>query len=371
MKKFFRIEMLPAKVGDAIWVEYGNSERTRRILIDAGPIDAYPAVEKKLKTLPDGDKRVEIVVITHVDTDHIEGVIRLLAEKRENWMFSPEDIWFNGYRHMIESGILGGTEGDYLSALLHHRAFDTWNLQFGQKPVVVFPGKPLPVINLADGMKITLLSPSPAKLAKMAEKWEQDVNSDGMDPGDLEDAWEQFLTDTKLHPDDGILGGPGEIDEDIRKQLRADQSAANGSCIAFLAEFEGKSCLFLGDAHAGVIASSVKKLIPPGETRLKVDAVKVSHHGSKANISKTLMDLIDAKHFLISTNGDGKSYHHPDPPAIKTIIQGSLRAPVLWFNYRTKYNDMWESGSYPELPPYTTKYPKKVAGGIKIDLFKA
>ena len=113
MDPFFRIELLPARQGDAIWIEYGNSSRTRRILIDAGPIDAYEDVESKLKTLPEGDKRLELVVITHVDTDHIEGMIRLFAEKRQNWLIAPEDIWFNGYRHMHEAGVLGGREGDF------------------------------------------------------------------------------------------------------------------------------------------------------------------------------------------------------------------------------------------------------------------
>jgi hypothetical protein len=49
MDPFFRIELLPARQGDAIWIEYGNSSRTRRILIDAGPIDAYDDVETKAK----------------------------------------------------------------------------------------------------------------------------------------------------------------------------------------------------------------------------------------------------------------------------------------------------------------------------------
>jgi len=368
MKPFFRIELLPAKQGDAIWVEYGNSDTVRRILIDAGPIDAYPEVENKLKSLPDGDKRVEAVVITHVDTDHIEGIIRMFAEKRNEWLISPEDIWFNGYRHMKETGILGGREGDFLSALLHHRAFENWNQGFKKKPVVVLPDKPLLPVPLADGMKITLLSPDPAKLEKMADKWEIDVGKHDLSPDDLDDAWEQLLNYTRLHPADGILGGPGEIDEEIRKQLKADPSAANGSCIAFLAEFEGKSCLFLGDAHAGMIVKSIKKLIPTGEKRLKVDAVKVSHHGSKNNISKALMEVIDAKHFMISTNG--AKHEHPDPPAIKTIIQGSVRDPVLWFNYRTQFNEIWETISTDDLRPYTVNYPKDAGGGIMIDLFK-
>jgi hypothetical protein len=366
MKPFFRIELLPAKQGDAIWVEYGNSERTRRIMIDAGPIDAYPEVEAKLKTLPAGDKRVEAVIITHVDTDHIEGIIRMLAEKRNKWLIAPEDIWFNGFRHMKETGLLGGMEGDYLSALLHHRAFENWNKKFGQKPVVILPNSELPSIHLADGMKITLLSPDKDKLKKMAGKWEDDVTGKNLRPGDLDAAWERLVKETEYHLAEGILGGPGDIDEAIRKQLKADQSKANGSSIAFLAEFEGKHCLFLADAHHSVITSSIKKLIPPGENRLKVDAVKVSHHGSRNNISKALMEVIDAKHFLISTNG--AQHNHPDKSAITAIIQGSLQDPVLWFNYTSNDNKIWKPNLNPSLRPYTANYPKDGEEGIVVEL---
>lgn len=359
--------MLPARQGDAIWVEYG-SKRTRRILIDAGPINAYPEVEKRLARLPEGKKRVEAVVITHVDTDHIEGVIRLFAEHRGRWLVSPEDVWFNGYEHLIRAGTLGGREGDFLSALLKRRGFDTWNYKFDGKPLVILPDAPLPSVEMEDGMKITLLSPDQARLKKMAKKWVADVDRHELRAGDLDGAWEQFLDYSRLHPDTGILGGPGEIDENIRAQLKADPSAANGASIAFLAEFKGKKCLFLADAHHTVIAGSLKKLIPPGETRLKVDAVKVSHHGSRHNISKELMDLIDAKHFLVSTNG--AKFKHPNKPAIKAIIQGSLQDPVLWFNYRTEFNEMWEPARQNGLRPYQAVYPKSRKGGIVVDLFK-
>ena len=338
------------------------------MLIDAGPIDAYPELEAKLKSMPEGDKRVEAVVITHVDTDHIEGIIRMFAEKRGKWLISPEDIWFNGYNHLIEAGTLGGKEGDFLSALLQRRDFITWNKKFGEGALAVLPGKDLPTTELEGGMKITLLSPNQAKLKSMAKKWVKDVDKHGLKAGDLDGAWEKLLNYTRLHPDDGILGGPGEIDENIRKQLNTDQSAANGSCIAFLAEFEGKSCLFMADAHHKVITDSVKKLIPKGQKRLKIDAVKVSHHGSKSNISKALMEVIDAKHFLVSTNG--AKFGHPDSPAIEAIVQGSIQDPSLWFNYATDHTRIWETSQRNDLRPYTAKFPKNDKGGIMIDLFK-
>ncbi|MEZ5082471.1 MAG: hypothetical protein R2750_03330 [Bacteroidales bacterium] len=54
---------------------------------------------------------------------------------------------------------------------------------------------------------------------------------------------------------------------------------------------------------------------------------KVSHHGSKSNISKKLLDLLDAKHYLISTNGD--RHNHPDPEAIGNNNSGVTRSGIL------------------------------------------
>jgi len=365
----FNIELLPAKEGDAIWIEYGDIQHQRRILIDGGPIAAYSDLEAKWNSLPRGDQRVELIVITHVDTDHVEGIIRYFAEKPQNWHISPRDIWFNGYQHMIDAHALGGREGDFLSALIQLRANDKWNQAFQRNAAVVIPDHDLPSGSLSDDMRWTLLSPDKKKLKRMAKRWEKDVAKHDLRPGDLERALDQLINVGRYRPAEGILGAAGEIDEDLLKQLKTDQSPANGSSIALLLEFKGKSCLMLGDAHASTVADSIEKLIPQGQKRLKVDAVKVSHHGSRANITKRLMNLIDAKHFLISSNGD--RHDHPDPEAIEVIIQGSLQDPVLWFNYRSEHTLPWHPEQHPELRPYTAKYPEEGQEGIALDLFNA
>src|SRR4030095_16399595 len=109
-KPFFIVEMLPAKHGDALLVEYGE-DRIRRILIDGGPLNAYPSVEARLSKLPQGDQGVQLLVVTHVDTDHIEGIIRLLAMPERRWPIQVEEIWFNGWRHIEGARGLGGRGG--------------------------------------------------------------------------------------------------------------------------------------------------------------------------------------------------------------------------------------------------------------------
>ncbi|MBW7923265.1 MAG: MBL fold metallo-hydrolase [Burkholderiaceae bacterium] len=360
-KTFFRIRMLPALHGDCLWIEYGAGKRTRRVLIDGGPIGAWSALESQLKSLPAGDRRIELVVLTHVDTDHVDGLVRLFAEPPP-WPFTVRDVWFNGWRHMEQAhGLLGGRQGEFFSALLAQR-FDAgqWNRAFDGGPVAVRGDAPLPRIELAGGLALTLLSPTPATLDRMRDAWRKDVRD--FDPGDLEAAWAVLARQKKYLPADGLLGSTPELDELLEKQSRPDNAAANGSSIAFLAELAapgsasasgdpaGKSVLFLADAHPDVVCESLRRLLGErGQDTLHVDAVKVAHHGSKANTTDELMSLVRSPKFLVSTNGG--IFGHPDAEAVQRIVARSLvQPPVLVFNYRCATNEAWgEAGRQREL----------------------
>jgi beta-lactamase superfamily II metal-dependent hydrolase len=366
-KPFYRIEMLPAKHGDALLVEYGE-DRMRRMLIDGGPLGAYPAVEKRLSKIPPGDQAVELLVVTHVDTDHIEGIIRLLAMPESRWPVHIEQVWFNGWRHIEEARDLGGKEGEMMSALIHYRANDRWNTSFGGNAVRcgALPGER---VALEGGMQVTLLSPDAGALAALLKDWKAKLEGEGwnIEPGDLAAAWEKLVETNKFHPGAELTLGPEDLTAGLKKLLKGvDPSKANGSSIAFIAEFGGKSCVFLGDAHMKVVCPALERLGYSRAKPLKVDAVKVSHHGSKHNLTQEFLGLVDAKHWLISTNGE--LHDHPDKPAIEAIIKGSISEPTLWFNYRSPFTVKWEKGALKSSARYRVKYPKKGKEGIVVEL---
>nr|WP_315220535.1 hypothetical protein [uncultured Duganella sp.] len=364
----FNIEMLAAKHGDALWVEYLDGKRTRRLCIDGGPIGAYAALESCLARLPDDDKRVELLVVTHVDTDHIEGIIRLLAMPRAKWPIAPQDIWFNGYRHVAPQDELGGREGEMISALIHERDHKSWNKAFGGKAVALGGDEEaLPEIPLAGGMVLTLLSPDRAKLEKMAKKWRQDLVKFKMTAGDLDAAWKQLASLPRFKLGEESTLGSADLGDELRDMLKkVDGSEANGSSIAFLARCNGKSCLFLADAHRDIINRSLKKLAKQEGETLRVDAVKMSHHGSKNNLTAEFFDLVDAKHYLFSTNGD--IHDHPDAAAVEAVIAGSTREPVLWFNYRSPFTQPYEARARLPGARFTTRFPAPGEEGIVVAL---
>lgn len=363
-KTFLQIELLHAAHGDCLWIEYGTVGRQRRVLVDGGPIGQYKFLDAKMNTLQEGDRTFELVVLTHVDTDHVDGLVRLFANKKVDWKFDTKDVWFNGWKH-LESDTLGGNQGEFFSALIHARVGPAkWNQAFKGKTIVVPDTGPLPCIKLADDFVVTLLSPTPRTLAKMKKAWQRDVQA--FAPGDLEAAWAALTQQKKYLPNKTLLGSTPNVDERLKKQSKPDNSAANGASIAFLAEFGGHSALFLGDARADVVATSVARLLAErGLKRLRVDAVKVAHHGSKANISDELLALIDSPHFLISTNG--AIFKHPDQEAIERIIARSVhQPPKLHFNYRTSFTEKWDDPALQRELGYEVRYNDSDCEPMKI-----
>lgn len=342
---FMRIEIGKALHGDCLFIEWGDGGQAFRMLIDGGPIGAFSALDARIKALRTEDPHFELMVLSHVDTDHIEGIVRIFAEPAEQWPFTVKDVWFNGWRHLDPSPqLLGGNQGEFFSALLARRLGpDAWNGAFKGESVVVPSAGSLPVVELRGGMKLTLLSPTPEKLEKMRDAWRKDLKTSGLKPGALEQAWKALAQQKKYLPADGLLSGEPSVDALLSRQFRPDNAAANGSSIAFLAEHVGGSGLFLADAHTDVVCASLRRLLDErGLKRLRVDAVKVSHHGSKGNTDDALISLIESPRFLISTNG--AQFKHPDEETIARIISGSAgEKPTLFFNYLSDFNRMWQS----------------------------
>ena len=364
---FFRVEMMPAKHGDALLVEYGR-ERTRRLLIDAGPLGAWKEVEGRLAQIPAGDQRVELVVVTHVDTDHIEGMIRLMAQPLQRWPIVAEEIWFNGWKHIdqAQAKVLGGREGEMMSALIAHRLAGKWNRAFGGNAALCGAGKD--VVPLADGMQLTMLSPDAAALAALAKDWKAKLTGDwSIKPGDLEAAWGKLVDENRFHPGAELTLGPEDLTAQLRKLLKGvDPSKANGSSIGFIAGFAGKTCMFLGDAHMKVVCASLRRAGCSEQKPLRIDAVKVSHHGSKNNITPEFVALVDAAHWLFSSNGD--QHGHPDKEAVEAVVEGSIRAPTLWFNYRTEHTEPWERAAAAPGARHKVRLPAQGAAGMVVPL---
>jgi beta-lactamase superfamily II metal-dependent hydrolase len=142
-----------------------------------------------------------------------------------------------------------------------------------------------------------------------------------------------------------------------------DTSVPNLSSIAVLAEFGGRAVLLTGDAHADVLASSIRTLQRrrgrDGE-RLRLDALKLSHHGSANATTVDLLDAVDCSRFLVPT--DGSTFYHPDREAIARVIVHGGTGPALHFNHRTDLNEFWADAELQHRYGYETAFPEDAVG---------
>ena len=326
----FEIEMLPARQGDALWLEYGDAAHPRRALIDAGTPETWDVLRARIAALAPDDRHFELLIVSHIDKDHIGGVIPLLEDTALGITFG--DVWFNGFRHLPSTvEPMGPVEGERLTTLLVEGGHN-WNHAFEQQAVVVGDEGPLPVKQLDGGLQLTVLSPYLPQLAKLRPIWEPLVREHGLDP-----AVEPAEPDP-LPPEIESLGTPS-VEELAAKRFKQDTAEPNGSSIVVLAEFEGHRALLCADAFPEIVRGSVERLLEPGQDRLALDAFKLPHHGSRANINLDLLRRVNAPLHLISS--DGTATRHPNPEAIaRTIV--TQDHPRLRFNYRTKFTEAWE-----------------------------
>lgn len=332
----FKVRMLPAGYGDCLWIEYGQGTKQYRILIDAGTLPAYKEVRELIETsLPAGKRRFDLFIITHIDTDHIDAAVKLLNSPSLEVEYG--EIWFNGWKQLLDKDVLGPQQGEYLTAIVEREQIPL-NKAFSGHPAYVSEEGKLPKLNLPGGMSVTLLSPPAEQLRLLREEWKKTM---GKAAGNTKAALKKLAGDAKYKDVLGPVKAP-DIDALADAETKLDASAPNGSSIAVLAEYDGKRCLFAADAHPDVLERSIDRLLAQdGSERLRLDAFKVPHHGSKYNNTASLFKKLNCRTYLISTNG--KIFHHPDPEGIARIIKYGGPNPKLYFNYGTDRTTMWDN----------------------------
>ncbi|CAG9708284.1 hypothetical protein CNEO_43494 [Clostridium neonatale] len=93
--------MFPAEGGDAFLLRFDNK---KNILIDMGYSDTYTNyIKDRLLQLKRQGECIDLLVITHIDKDHIGGAIKFLYENgnvdNAN-IIDIKEIWHNSYRFL-------------------------------------------------------------------------------------------------------------------------------------------------------------------------------------------------------------------------------------------------------------------------------
>jgi len=359
-----RVEALPARMGDCLVIEYGTAAQRHYVVIDGGTARTADNLVARLGAL--GAVEIELLVVSHIDNDHIAGVLDFL--ERPELPLPVGEVWFNGFRHLPESPVesLGPVQGERLTTRLTEPDLrDRWNAAFGGRAVGASPDGPLPIKTLPGGMEVTVLAPGPAALAALRPIWKDIVKEGNLDPQALKDE----VID--LPPNIEQLGAfvPPDVPVLAAEEFEAEAKPANGSSIVLLAEFDDKKLLLTGDGQPAMIVPAIDRLVGSGNT-LEVDLFQSPHHGSKGNLNVDLASRVRAPNILFSSNGP-KGYQHPNREAVaRILLHGGPQPKKLHFNYRHMYNDPWDHDGAADLRAtynYQALYPAVGEDGIAID----
>ena len=347
----FLLHVLPGGNGDALVLEYGTDGDTHRVLIDGGVGKSATGVGQFL-----GENAVlDLLVVTHIDNDHIAGVVKLLNQPHPP---VPQQVWFNGFRHLPDTGLqaMGPIEGEKLTTLIVDRGYP-WNTAFNEGPVATTQPAPDPV----NGLQFTVLSPGMEQLRRLRQgtNWSDIVREAGLDP--------EVPPPPPPPPAPGLERmGPPDVDTLAEQDTDADTTLANGSTIVLLSEFAKRTCLLAGDAHSDVLIAGIDQIVGK-DNMLEVDVFKLPHHGSKGNVTRKLLSRARAHTYVFSTDGSGNQ-RHPNDQAVARVIKYGGPSPVLAFNYRSTRNEVWDSDALKNAHGYQTMYPEEHAQGISIDM---
>lgn len=340
----FKVSALPASYGDCLWIEYGVEEKPSVILIDAGP-SAPQNLQSRLQQLAAMGRHLELVVVTHVDRDHIGGILNLL--ENDFYGVAVRDFWFNGFRHLPSKEALetfGEKQGEQLTKLILEKKI-AWNAEISNAGFMVGQ-ESCPTFVLPGGAKLTLLSPDAEQLKLLRTNWVKVCGE--------ADLYADMPAQTRYFGKAGLEAFGGEtinIPKLASLPFSEDTSEANGSSIAFIIEFEGRRVLLGADAYPSRILKSLEKI--DGDPPFAFDLVKVPHHGSENSVSKEFVEALNCKRYLFSSNG--AIYRHPAQPAVSRVIKYGAK-PELLFNYRSAYTEIWNNELLKSMHNYSTSY---------------
>jgi hypothetical protein len=323
-----KLKMYPAKNGDAFLVHASCCH----ILIDAGYASTFNQhILDDLKLLASAGGALDLVICTHIDKDHIGGLLEFISSngpKGARSIVEVNEVWHNSIRSLpavpgapnsssdrqvLEAiqrrGFLlppapgpaanpiSAKQGSSLAKLLQQQGY-LWNSSDGTmcmtsgRPAHVFP----------NGVQVQLIGPPLARLQELRTWWLAQMRKVSYRGGTavealVEDAYEMLCASTREPMPATVKTISAGASKRLVDLYVPDVSPTNGSSIVTTIDAGGRRLLFLGDAWAQDVAAELKRMHGSDAPQM-FDAIKVSHHGSVHNTSVDLLSLIDAPVFL-------------------------------------------------------------------------
>ena len=313
-----KIKVLPAGCGDCILISFGEENDIKNILIDGGLGNIYPRfLKKEIERIKLAKQHIDLLVITHSHTDHINGIIKFIEDDENNDCIKK--VWFNSGVHFDREKVemLTQHSGLNISApkikYLEDKLLD---MKFMEKNIwnseLIKQGH----VEKLHNATLTVLSP----------------DNEGL---------EKLKIFTKEHRSTNITRN---LDYDFSTKIAdfgldefiKDKSIENSTSISFMFEYDKKKILLLGDSFPRIVVDGLIKTKMLDEDNT-VDYVKLSHHASKGNLNNELLEYIYCSNYIVSTHGDCTS-KLPNKETFARIVK-HFDSINLFFNYENSILD--------------------------------
>ncbi len=303
-----QLEAVRAKQGDCLLLHYGTEEQPRLSLIDGGPGGVWkPFLRPRLEQLREqrGGERLQLdmLMVSHIDDDHINGLIqmtRLLADQAgtADILLDATVVWHNSFDDVFgdagASVVTGDTgtsvesstaslAGSYdisdegalmIASVPQGQTFRANVAGLGWAVNSPFDGlvtaRPKPV-KIPGGLQLTVLGPDQVRLDEFHEEWDKDLK---------------------------------ERADKAKTAQYMDDSAWNLASIVVLAELDGRTLLLTGDGRGDdVIRNARSAGLLDARGTLRLDLLKLPHHGSINNVELDFFETFPASTYVVSGNG--------------------------------------------------------------------
>jgi beta-lactamase superfamily II metal-dependent hydrolase len=375
-----KLRVFQADKGDCLLL---TSQQWANILIDGGMPMAYDEhIAPFLGAMQKRGEVIDLVYVSHIDRDHIGGVLRLLDSVFDWRVFDFQKsngdqpaapslprppqikgIWHNAFGAMVSKNVGPIQNLMAQSAALLSMATDPqWQVlagEMGELSQSVDDALKVSQRIASKQLKVPLNAAFDGRLAMVREPRGAELSLGGMkvsvigpfeeDLAVLRDEWDEWL-DKNTQKVKAILK-QASIDESQLGQVggaalaslgqavdglgdRSAVTAPNLASLMLLVEESGKKVLLTGDGHWKDILAGLefhRKLDAAG--RLHVDVLKVQHHGAEHNWTHAFAEQITASQYVFCGNG---MHQNPDlrvvESVLKTIEAIPARKASLLFN---------------------------------------
>ncbi len=353
--------------GDCITLLLKNKDKEIHVMVDCGNYTS----EVNDYVVNEFQCHIDYLVVTHIDNDHINGLIGMLTSKTD---LTINHILYNCYQRksddlqewddkivanvkriyghvpvvvdMLEGKINAEASKTLAELILEN---EKWKRAWCREYIIADS----PSIDLGNDMgRIVFLSPTKEALDVLDKEyrlqfWKKLYKPKKLDYNKEETIYEALMRIMEHENSDGLteeLVSAKILDENALKSYADENlkelSPANKASIAFVWEYEEHRILFMGDANPQQVAEKLDDIYKGHPKPIIFDAIKVSHHGSAHSTSNNLINVADSKRYFIT----GGASVRPSYQALARVVTALLPKEISHREIRyNRGNDILKS----------------------------